>query len=73
MEKRTQYEGAKTIIDVSISPNVGESGKHYANMAEARVRTTVQGETGKKFADNVWNDTIEILKKHVPNVDIYSW
>jgi hypothetical protein len=42
-------------------------------MAEAPTRSSVKGESGKAFAENVWNDTIEILKKHVPNTEIYSW
>jgi retinol dehydrogenase-12 len=73
MKKRTTYEGAKTIIDVSISPNVGASGGYYSDMKESRTRSSTQGETGKKFADNVWKDTIAILKKHVPETAIYSW
>eukprot|EP00026_Physarum_polycephalum_P011688 Phypoly_transcript_11929.p1 GENE.Phypoly_transcript_11929~~Phypoly_transcript_11929.p1 ORF type:complete len:385 (+),score=63.88 Phypoly_transcript_11929:127-1155(+) len=70
---RSTYEGAKTIIHASISPNVGESGGYYSSMKESRSRSSTVGETGKKFADAVWNDTVEILKKHVPNVEIYSW
>lgn len=70
---RKTFEGAKTLIDASISPNVGESGGYYSSMAESRTRSDTVGEAGKKFQDAVWNDTIEILKKHVPQTEIYSW
>lgn len=73
MKQRPTYEGAKTIIDAAISQKVGVSGGYYSDVEESRTRSETIGETGKKFADNVWKDTIEILKKHVPNTDIYSW
>lgn len=65
--------GARTIIEASVSPKVGESGGYYSSMVEARTRSDTTGEVGKKFADNVWNDTVSILKKHVPQVEIYNW
>jgi len=73
MQRRSTYEGAKTIIFASISPSVGESGGFYSNNKESETRKSTQGESGKQFADNVWKDTINILKKHVPGLDIYSW
>ena len=42
-------------------------------MVEKPARKYTLGDDGKKFADNVWNDTMEILKKHVQNVEMYSW
>jgi len=71
--KRTTYEGAKTIIDASISPSVGESGGYYSDVGESRTRSNVQGDVGRKFAENVWRDTISILKKQVPDTEIYNW
>jgi hypothetical protein len=65
---RTTYEGAKTI-----SPKVGASGGYYSEMHEARSRSNTLGETGKTFATHVWNDTIAILKKIVPENDIFAW
>lgn len=73
MTPRPTYEGAKTIIHASISPKVGESGKYYSDMQEFRTRSSANGEIGEKFAENVWKNTIEILKKHVPSTPIYSW
>ena len=64
--------GAKTIIH-SISPKVGASGSFYSSVGEFRTRSDTTAEKGKMFADNVWNDTMEILKKHVPNVEFYAW
>jgi len=73
MKQRTTYEGSKTIIHASISPEVGASGSYYSDMVESRTRSSAQGESGKKFSENVWNDTISILKKHVPETAIYTW
>jgi hypothetical protein len=50
---RTTYGGAKTIMQASISPNVGASGGYYSDMVESRTRSSTQGETGKQFAEKV--------------------
>jgi hypothetical protein len=52
---------------------MGESGGYYSEMIEKPSRKNTLGEEGKKFADTVWNETIEILKKHVPSTAIYDW
>lgn len=70
---RETYEGAKTIILTATSPKVGESGKFYSEMRESRTRSIVNGENGKILEDNVWDDTIALLKKHVPSTPIYDW
>eukprot|EP00026_Physarum_polycephalum_P009879 Phypoly_transcript_10016.p1 GENE.Phypoly_transcript_10016~~Phypoly_transcript_10016.p1 ORF type:complete len:346 (+),score=65.47 Phypoly_transcript_10016:277-1314(+) len=73
MKKRTTYEGAKTIIETSVSPKVGPSGGYYSEMGEGRTRSSAQGESGERFAEHVWNDTLAILKRHVPGMEIYDW
>lgn len=60
---RDLYEGAKTLIACAIQPEFNKSGAYYSDMKEIAPRTSTQGESGKQFAKNAWNDTMEILCK----------
>jgi NAD(P)-dependent dehydrogenase (short-subunit alcohol dehydrogenase family) len=67
LELRDTYEGAKTLIDVAINPEITNSGGYFSDMKEEPGRSTTHGETGKLFAQNVWNDTIYLLRKVADN------
>jgi len=61
LEARETYEGAKTIIHNAIAPEI-QNGAYYSEVRESRTRSDTTGEVGTRFAQNVWKDTIEILK-----------
>lgn len=72
LPKRPTYEGAKTIIHAAIVPDI-ENGGFYSDMKPNRVRTTVQGEVGAKFAQNVWKDSLTYLQKPLEGENVEAW
>lgn len=60
---RSTADGAKTLVYAAISPEANESGAYYSDMQAKQPRSTTLGEGGRRFAANVWNDTMDILSK----------
>jgi retinol dehydrogenase-12 len=74
LKKRSTYEGAKSIIVAAIDPHVGKSGCFVSDMHDHRTNSVTHGKAGQEFAERVWHETVEILKKHLEEGGVVeSW
>lgn len=70
-EYRETYEGAKSLIHAAIAdiPN----GVFVSEMRVSRTRSNTLGDVGKKFAHNVWTDSLQLLKAHAGVDKFEDW